>query len=177
MVVKNEFMMKNIFGDIFRSVLFGLSGQPPGFLINLIIEYIEVCFHTAKQEDIDGLLRITVHFIKNIDNIPQNEVFFQRVLIQVIQLAPKLTQIVEEDTTDFFLEIIEEFVIVGITPQMFDYNAYMIQLYTSLSKTMVHLVPIDMIFKLKSSLFSIHTTLLLLALEKNTYKFSDFEVF
>ena len=174
--MQNEFMMKNLFADIFRSLLLGLRGPPPGFLVTLILEYIETCFAIAKKEDIDGLLRITSHFLKNIESTPENAVFFDRILLKIVAAGPKLTKIIEEDTTEFFLEIVEEFIIIGLSPQVFDYMAYLIDLYQTLSKTEQTGIPLETSFKLKSSVFSIYTTLLLLALEKGTYKLADFEV-
>lgn len=171
----NEFQLKTVFGDIFRALLLGLSGPPPPFLVNLILEYIEICFVLAKKEETDCLLRITAHFLKNIDNTPQNQAFFERVLLKIVQSAPKLTKIIEDETTEYFLEIIEEFIIVGVTPQMFDYGSYLTELYTSLSNPNT-LVPLDICFKLKSSILSIYTTMLLLDLEKNTYNVANFEV-
>jgi hypothetical protein len=176
LLVQNEFMMKNLFADIFRSLLLGLRGPPPGFLVTLILEYIETCFAIAKKEDIDGLLRITSHFLKNIESTPENAVFFDRILLKIVAAGPKLTKIIEEDTTEFFLEIVEEFIIIGLSPQVFDYMAYLIDLYQTLSKTEQTGIPLETSFKLKSSVFSIYTTLLLLALEKGTYKLADFEV-
>lgn len=176
LIVQNEFMMKNLFADIFKSLLFGLKDSPPFFLINLIVEYVEICFNMAKTEDIDSVLRITVHFLRNIENKPENKPFFERILAKVVQSSAKLTKMIEDDTTEFFLEIIEEFLIIGINSPNFDFHAYLIQLYTSLSKTMANVIPIETIFKLKASIFSVLTTLLLLSLESNTYKLSNFEV-
>lgn len=168
--------MKNLFADIFRSLLLGLRGPPPAFLVGLILEYIEICFSIAKSEDIDQLLRITVHFLKNIENTPENGQFFERVLMKVVQAGPKLTKIVEEDTTDYFLEIVEEFITIGLNPQVFDYPAYLVQLYTTLSKTDDGAIELETAFRLKSTIFSIYTTLLLMALEKGEYRLADFEV-
>ncbi len=175
LLTQNEFMMKNLFFDIFRALLLGLRSPPPTFLIDLILEYIEICFSIAKNEDIDQLLRITLQFIKHIDNVPQNASFFERILTQIIQASPKLIKMIEEDTTDFYLEIIEELVIVGLSPQVLDYPSYLVELYSTLSKNEQNGIPIEVAFRLKSSIFSIYTTLLLLALEKGVYKLSDFE--
>lgn len=142
----------------------------------LILEYIETCFAIAKQEDIDGLLRITSHFLKNIDNTPGNASFFDRILLKVVQAAPRLTKIVEEDTTEYFLDIVEEFVIIGLSPEAFDYLGYLGELYQTLSKNEQLGIPLETALKLKSSILSIYTTLLLLALEKGAYKLADFEV-
>ena len=169
-------MMKNLFADIFRSLLLSLKGPPPGFLVNLILEYVEICFNIAKKEDIDALLRITVHFLKHVEYTPANHPFFERILAKVVQSAPKLTKIIEEDTTEFFLEIIEEFILVGLDSRVFDYRGYINSLYTTLSTTVDECVPIETIFKLKACILSVHTTLLLSALEKKTFMLSDFEV-
>merc|ERR1719322_2355242 len=140
--------MKNIFGDIFKAILLGLNISPPPYLIDLMATYLEVCFETSKKDSIDSVLRITVHFIKNIDNTPENMIFFQRIFVKFSAIAPKIAQIVEEETTEYFLQIIEEFMLIGVSFTSFDLNAYLVALQNRLSEE--NLMPLPTCFKLKT---------------------------
>ena len=175
LITQKEFMMKNIFYDIFRALLMGLNRQPPVFLVELMLEYLEVSYSITKKEEIDSLIRNTAHILKSIDQTPENGFFFERLLNIIISISPKLTKIIDEDTTETYLEIVEEFIIIGVNPQAFDYIGYLRKLYETLSETENGKIELTTSFKIKSSILSIYTSILLLDLEKNRFNFGNFE--
>ena len=175
LITEKEYMMKNIFYDIFKSILIGLNRQPPLFLVKLILNYLNASFCVSKKDELDSLLSNIAFFIKSIDQTAENSFFFEKVFEIVLKIFPKLAQTVKEDTTETFLEIIEEFIIIGLGPQVFDYNSYIRNLYNLLSAD-DGLIDLSVCFKLKSSILSIFTTLFLISLEKQNFVFSNFEV-
>lgn len=175
LITEKEFMMKNIFYDIFKAILIGLDRQPPLYLLQLILDYLNASFCVSKKDELDSFLSNTAFFIKSIDQTADNSFFFQNVFEIVLKIYPKLAQTIKEDTTETFLEIVEEFIIIGLGSEVFDYNSYVKNLYNLLSAD-DGLIDLSVCFKLKSSILSIYTTSFLISLERQNFVFSNFEV-
>ena len=98
------------------------------------------------------------------------------MLARLLQNINVFTKCIEEDTTSNFLNIVEEFLLLGTPFDTFNLPTYLINLYQILSDE-TRGIPIETVFIIKSNLFSVFTTMILLSLETKTFTFENYKVF
>lgn len=175
-ISRNASLMKPVFADVFRYFLAGLHHTNPTSILNLIMNYIDICFDTLEQEDNSSLLKFLGVFLRALENNSETSYYFQRVLARLLQNINVFTKCIEEDTTSNFLNIVEEFLLLGTPFDTFNLPTYLINLYQILSDETKG-IPIETVFIIKSNLFSVFTTMILLSLETKTFTFENYKVF
>jgi hypothetical protein len=167
--------MKPVFGDVFRYFLAGLNKSSPTSILNLIMNYIDICFDTINEEESLSLLAFVGIFLRCLENVPSNGFYFQKCLSRLLQNMPMLTKLIEEDTTPSLLTLIEEFIMLGTPFQTFNLPDYLISLYSILADESKGIC-IETSFIIKTSILSLFMTMILISLEANNFQLANYEV-
>lgn len=170
-IERNPAVMKPTIADILNYLILGFSEQQSNVIFILAVEFICICVSSFENEDATTLLRFTCLTLRHMKSVTDNTDKIQIVKNQFLNSFNKFYAIVDADIYVSMLAIIEELILMGLNPVELDYWKVLTTFYSDCSKFDAHDSNL-----LKCSIFSIYTTLFLIAKENNQFSMAAFEV-
>ena len=168
---KQPKQMKPMINDILSILIINLKNSNSFFIYDFGVDFIDICLRSLDNDEADMILNFIGLFLRNIENDGQYAQKIDKVKTQFLVYFNKFYSLQQADIHDLLLVVLEELILMGLKESEFDYYSALETFF----KDCPNFQP-DEVDLLKSSIFSVYTTLLLMTKENDTFSFNKFEV-
>lgn len=162
--------LRLVINDTFKNLIIETKDSQNLSSVELFVKVFEALIESDDAEKIEDALNFGLVLIKNVIDLNKYGNHMKQIY-SIFQAKFKIWEkVIQSGLTDNFLKFIEEFLLIGIPKEDFGLMAFLEKVYSK-SKTF----SFDDLLCIRSAVFSVYTTLLLISLESKSLDLANFE--
>ena len=170
-VNKEPKLMKPMMNEIISHLIVNFLDKDNAFVFDFALQFINLCLDSFDNEEADVILKFIGLTLRKLNGDSQNNPQIKQIKDWFLLYFNKFYSLQQSEVHDLLLILMEELILSGLNISDFDCFGVLMkfsedcQNFTSEESDL-----------LKSSIFSVYTTLLLIAKESNSFSFANFQV-
>ena len=170
LISKNSKLMSPIIMDILKSLVFAFSDKQSDFILDLCLNFIKLCNDNFDEDNINNFLKFWLVCLKNTYDLPKNQNRLSILINLFYDNLKKFSKYFEEEIISNILAMLEEILLVGDKSKLNIFLQYIEETYKKANE-----FEEESSKTLKSSIFGIYSTYLLITLNENNFQLKNFE--